>query len=136
MQCQSTFSSMHIFDVLSGCLVVMWDRTHTGIRRTLSLHSEHVYKDNVWVKMSVKINYCAIFRCTTNNDHHRQHIFILRFLTNKLFKKKWHQVFHGSLSELQDRHHLWLVFKVIVSIAATMTWPTPGHIHHKQIVWI
>ena len=46
---------MHNFIALSVCLVVTSDRTHTGIRRTVSLHSEHVYKDKFWVEMSVKI---------------------------------------------------------------------------------
>ena len=64
--------------------VVMSDRTHTGIRRTVSLHSEHVYKDNFWVETSINMNYCAIFQCTKNTGHHREHTFILRFLTNNI----------------------------------------------------
>ena len=50
---------------------MMSDRTHTGIRCTVSLHSEHVYKDNFSVETSVKMIYCAIFRCTTNTGHYR-----------------------------------------------------------------
>ena len=61
MQCQWTFSNIRISAALSGCPVVTSDRTHTGIRRTVSLHPEHVYKDNFWVEMSIKMNYCAIF---------------------------------------------------------------------------
>ncbi len=84
MQCQWTFFEYAYFIAFSGCPVVTSDRTHTGIRRTVSLHSEHVYTDNFWVEMSVKINYYAIFRCTTNTGHHREHTFILRFLTNNI----------------------------------------------------
>ena len=74
------------------------DRTHTGIRHTVSLHSEHVYKDNLWVETSVKMNYCAIFRCTTNTGHHREPMMscVLRFLTNKMLKN-WRQMFGGSI---------------------------------------
>ena len=39
----------------------LWRQTgHNGIRRTVSLHSEHVYNDNVWVETSVKINYIIV----------------------------------------------------------------------------
>ena len=48
------------FAALSGCLVVTSDRTHIGIRRAVSLHSEHVYKDKFWVERSVNINHCDI----------------------------------------------------------------------------
>ena len=65
-------SNMHIIAALSWCSVVTSEMAHTGIRRTVSLHSEHVYKDNVWVETSVRIKYCAIFRCTTNAGHHRR----------------------------------------------------------------
>ncbi|KAK2150962.1 hypothetical protein NP493_2702g00007 [Ridgeia piscesae] len=61
MQCQWPFSNRHIYATLSGFPVVTLDRTHTGIRRTLSLHPEYVYKDNLWVETNVKMNYCAIF---------------------------------------------------------------------------
>ena len=53
--------NMHIFAALSGCPGVTSDRTRTGIRRTVSLHSEHVYKDTFWVETSINMNYCAIF---------------------------------------------------------------------------
>ena len=76
------------------------DKTHTGIRRTVSLHSEHVYKHNFWVETRIKMNYCVIFRCTTNPGHRREHTFILRFLTNKIVQKNLGQWFHGSPSEL------------------------------------
>ena len=69
---------MHIVAALFGFPIVMSDRTHTGIRRTLSLYSKHVYTDNFSVEMSVKINYYAIFRGT---GHHREHTSILRFHT-------------------------------------------------------
>ena len=71
MQCQWDFSIMYIFAALFVCPVVTSDRTHTGIRRTVSLHSEHVYKDTFRVETSVKMNYCAILRYTTNTGHHR-----------------------------------------------------------------
>ena len=45
----------------------------------------------------------------------------LRFHTNNCFWKNVSQMFHGGLSELRDRHHLWLIFKVIVSIADPVT---------------
>ena len=34
-----------------------WQKTHIGIRQTLSLHSEHIYKDKFWGEMSIKVNY-------------------------------------------------------------------------------
>ena len=39
-----------------------WDviKAHTGIRRTVSLHSENVYKDNLWFETSVKTNYIIV----------------------------------------------------------------------------
>ena len=64
-----TFSNMHILAALSGCRVVTSDRTHTVIRCTVSLHSEHVYNDNIWVKTSIKMNYCAIFRMIQTRTH-------------------------------------------------------------------
>ena len=91
---------MHIFAVLSGCPVVMSDRTHTGIRYTLSLHTEHVYKDNFWVEMSVKMNYSAIFQCSPNTGHHGAHAFILRFHMNQMFLKHLSCMFNGGLSEI------------------------------------
>ena len=112
MQCQWAFSNMHIVVALSRYPVVTSDRTHTGIRR-VSLHSEHVYMDNVWVETSVNMNYCAIFRCTTNTGHQR-------FLTKKVVEEL-SQLFRGSLSELRDRGSLRFVFKVIIlSIAAAV----------------
>ena len=56
MQSQWTFSNMHIFAALSVCPVVTSDRTHTGIGRTVSFHSEHIYKDNFWVETSIQLN--------------------------------------------------------------------------------
>ena len=83
------------------------DRTHTGIRRTLSLHSKHVYnKDNLWAEMDY---------------HHREHIFVLRFNTNHILLKMLSHMFRGGLSELRGLRRLQLVFKVIVSIEAPMT---------------
>ena len=66
MQFLWTFSNMHIVAALSGSPVVTLDRTQTGIRHTVSLQAELVYKDNLWIGTSVKINYCTIFRCTTS----------------------------------------------------------------------
>ena len=40
------------------------DRTQIGIRRTICLRLEHVYKVSVWAETNVNIKYCAIFRCT------------------------------------------------------------------------
>ena len=55
------------FAVLSGSLVVTSDMTHTGIRRTRPLnYSEHVYNDSFRDEMSVRMNYCMTFQCTTN----------------------------------------------------------------------
>ena len=65
MQCQWTLLNMQIFAALSGCPVVTSDRTHTGTRRTVSLHSEHVCKDNLWVETIVQMNCFAIIRYTT-----------------------------------------------------------------------
>ena len=76
---------MHISGTLSGCPVVTSDRTHTGIiRRILLLHSRHVDKNKIWVKMSAKIYLCTIFWYTTNTGHRREHIFILRFHMNQI----------------------------------------------------
>ena len=60
MQCQWTFSNMHIFAELSGCPVVTSNRTHIGIRCTVSLHSEHVYMENLWVEMTIKMDYIIV----------------------------------------------------------------------------
>ena len=50
------FSNMHVFAALSVCPVVMSGHimSHTGMRCTVSLHSGHVYKDNLWVEMTSK----------------------------------------------------------------------------------
>ena len=64
------FSNMHIFAAFYGCPLVMSDRTHIDIRCTHSVHSKNVYKDNFLVERCVKMNYFAIFRCTTNTGHH------------------------------------------------------------------
>ena len=66
--CQWTFSNMHI------CCRTFWmpscdGREHIGIRETLSLHSEHIYKDKFWDEMSIKVNYCSIFQYTRNTGH-------------------------------------------------------------------
>jgi len=47
-------------------------RTHTGTRWTLSVHSEHIYKDNIWVATSVGRNDCAKLRCATKFALHRE----------------------------------------------------------------
>ena len=124
MQCQWTFSNMHIFVALSGSPVETSDRTHTRIRHTVSLHSEHVYKDNLWVETSVNMNYCAIFLCTTNTGHHRKHTFILKFLTSNIFVEKLRPIISWkpvSVSELRDCRSLRFVFKVIIlSITAAV----------------
>jgi len=36
------------------------------------MHSEHVYKDSVWVEMTIRMNYCAIFWSNTHINHHRR----------------------------------------------------------------
>ena len=53
------------FVAFSGCPVLSSERKHTGTRWTLSVNSEYVYKDNIWVSTSVGRNDCAIFRCAT-----------------------------------------------------------------------
>ena len=87
------FSEYAYFAALSGSQGVTSERSYTGIRRTLSLHLEHVYRDNFWIETSVKINYCAILRYTTNTGHYRQHISILRSRTNQIFLKNESQIF-------------------------------------------
>ena len=44
-------------------------REHIGISLTLSLHSEHIYKDKFWGERNIKVNYCSIFQCTRNTSH-------------------------------------------------------------------
>ena len=80
------------------------------------------YKDNFMVETSVKMNYCAIFRCTTNTGHYREYTFILRFLVEKL-------TLNVSRNLSFEIARLRIVF---VSIAAALTCPHTGHIHYKQ----
>ena len=44
-----------------------WYRGVKDDRQTLSMYSEHVYKDSFGVVKGVMIYYCAIFRCNANN---------------------------------------------------------------------
>ena len=100
------FSEYAYFAALSGSQGVTSERSYTGIRRILSLHLEHVYRDNCWIETSVKMNYCAILRYTTNTGHYRQHISILRSRTNQIFLKNESQIFRENLSEFRDRCRL------------------------------
>ena len=110
MQCQWNFSNMHSFAAISGCPVVTSDMTHTDIRlwgwneRQNELLSDIPMSYKHWSSQETYI-----------------------YLMNNSFLKNLRQVFHGSLSEFRDRHHLWLVFKVIISNAAALTWSTRPH---------
>ena len=48
------------------------EMAHTDIKLILSLHSEHVYKDDFCIETNTIMNYCATFRCTTHTGHHRE----------------------------------------------------------------
>ena len=37
---------------------------------------QNVYKDNCWIVTNVTMNYCVIFRYTTNTGHHRNIIYL------------------------------------------------------------
>ena len=91
----------------------------------------------LWVETSVKINYLAIFRYTTNTGHRKKHAYIYIFHTNQmLLKTKWIQGFRRGLCELRVLRRFRIVFKVIVLIVAPTTKSTPGYIYYKHIVCI